>query len=1135
MSIWRIELFGGQRVLGEGCEITHFPRMSTRLVLAYLALRLGPPISRAAAWQALWPDKEPKDAMQYLKDGLYELRKILGVSATTDGAVIMADRQQMRLDPAVCAVDVREFEGALAAGDRASSEAIRAGHLTHAVSLYTGPLLPDLSDMWVFDCRRELSERYLGAVYWLRDYSEQQGDRHGAISFARLAYSAEPSHEETYEELIRLLIASGRPSEARELYHDLSRSLEEYGETPSVSAKKMIDELSDERLHLAEAPDPAPLSAPIPLARTRGGAATVNLPAPLDRFFGREGEQAELATLLMAPGTRLVTLTGPGGSGKTRLAKETARRLVSQFPGGAWFVPLADLEDPRLIGDKLLEALCLPRSPEVEPTEQIVSVLETRPSHLLLLDNFDLLIDGGAETVQSLLKRVPALTCLVTSRRLLGLGGERNYLVEPLPMPVSEGQGSATRLPAADPWARATVPSVALFVDRAQAARAKFALTPEDQTAVEELCRRLEGVPLALELAAARMATMAPVALLDRLHPPFRDLHSRRRDVPDRHRSLWATLAWSYDLLPPDLQRFFPQLSVFRGGWTVAAAKKVCMEVQADEFLEQLQACSMVSVEPNGEEPRYRMLETLREFGGDRLTARQQAELRRRHAKFFVALAEKAAPNLCFATHKVGMQRLEMDHDNLRAALDWSTETCAAKGGNEALEIGLTLVFALGEFWEIAGYIAEGRRRIARLLDLAPVTTRTQLFARALRTGAVLATCQSDMNAAGELATKALAIYRELGAPVGASQSLRTLSYIACRGSDYPSAAALMDEGLSLCGESLDEQELGFALQSSALVANQRGDLQGAKPILEQSLAIHKKLGNQRGIAICLHDLGEILRRSGRLEDGWALLQESLATWRKLELRMGVSLALISLGLIDKMRGEFEQARDRFSESATISEQLGWKQLTATALHDLGLVAQEQGQLGEARHFLEQALQIYQDMETKADIAAILKDLGDLCSAEGDLAAGHEHVTKAVAISREVGNRWAEASSLQVLAQLDRRQGDLSRAEAHLRESLSIFDKMQHAWGTLACILEFAHIAVATGCFPRATRLFAASAALHEARGFSLPAPTLEAIEQCRTTIGDDEFDFACTEGGAMSVRQAVDCALQQQALESLS
>jgi predicted ATPase len=399
------------------------------------------------------------------------------------------------------------------------------------------------------------------------------------------------------------------------------------------------------------------------------------LPPPLTRFFGREEEIANLRRSLREPQTRLVTLTGPGASGKTRLALAVAEELRERYRGAVWFVPLADLLDVGQIVDSVGAALGLDRVPAADPLEAVALFLSDQPS-LLVLDNFEQLVEEGAPEVRRLLDRVPTLTCLATSRQRLGLTGEREFVVHPLPVPYSPETVEET----------ARFPSVQLFVDRAQAVRADFQATRANAAALAELCRRLEGLPLALELAAARSSLLSPAQLLEQLTRreggPWAMLGSRQRDATPRHRSLRAALEWSYQLLAPELQQFFARLSVFRGGWTLEAAQAVCQAGDALDLLEQLRDGSLITVDTTEGEGRYRLLETLREYAWEQLAAAgARRERMRRHAAFFLAVAERADHALDSEDGVERLQEVQREYDNMQAALDGCVQSDPAQDG----------------------------------------------------------------------------------------------------------------------------------------------------------------------------------------------------------------------------------------------------------------------------------------------------------------------------------------------------------------------------------------------------------------------------------------------------------------------
>ena len=456
-------------------------------------------------------------------------------------------------------------------------------------------------------------------------------------------------------------------------------------------------ETGAERLFQVDYPA-APQFAPPHLA----AVASNRLPMQITRFFGRNGEIEQLHRLLVEEGIRLLTLTGPGGSGKTRLAIEAARGLLSHWRDAVWFVPLADISDPAFIFPTIRDTLKLPTMPNASPQEQLVEALAAQPA-LLLLDNFEQLVEEGAACVQELLEWLPSLTILVTSRQVLNVQGEREFAVLPLPVPAEDTAAAQLR----------EFSSTALFIDRAQAARVDFRVDERNARAVAAVCRRLDGIPLAIELAAARSLVLSPVQMLEKLKDRLDLLSTRQRGIPERHRTLRAAIEWSYGLLSAELQRFFARLSVFRGGWTIEAAEAVCEEPDALDFLTRLRECSLIVTEERESacEIRFRMLETLREYAASQLTVEDHAARERRYAAHFERLAEEAEPHLHGPEQTVWLERLECEQDNFRAVLAWTLD--------HDPDAALRCAAALSPFWETRGHYAEGRSWLERALSIA--------------------------------------------------------------------------------------------------------------------------------------------------------------------------------------------------------------------------------------------------------------------------------------------------------------------------------------------------------------------------------------------------------------------------------
>jgi predicted ATPase/DNA-binding SARP family transcriptional activator/uncharacterized protein HemY len=817
-----------------------------------------------------------------------------------------------------------------------------------------------------------------------------------------------------------------------------------------------------------------------------------NLPPQLTRFFGREAEVAHLherlsqgcgATgrrALTAEGVmpsaptpaRLVTLTGAGGSGKTRLALAVAEGLVEPLHGAVWFVPLAEVTDTPGLLDAVATALELPRNPEMALLEQVVKTLSNQAS-LLLLDNFEGLPAESASMVRTLLERIPKLVCLVTSRQRLGLAGERQFAVKPLPLPAA-GESLEQLEQSA---------SVQLFVDRAQAVRPDFRLLPGNATVMAELCRRLEGLPLALELAAARTPILTPVELLAQLRRPLEVLVSRQRDASPRHRSLRATLQWSYDLLSPEQQRFFAGLSVFRGGWTLEGVAAVSARADALDCLEQLQACSLILAEAEGAGTRFRMLETMREFAGEQLTPEAAAELARRHAGYYLALAEASEPHLFGGGEQsTWLDRLDREHDNLRAALAWCTET------SEREEAGLRLAGVLARFWDLRGYWSEGRAQLAALLEREGKPTWVR--AKALAGAGTLALRLGDHPAARAWHEKSLAIYQELG----------------------------------------DQRGTGSCLTDLGNLAWIQGDTDSARAFHQKSLAIARQLGDRRGIAASLSTLGSISRYEQDAMQARALLEESLAIWRSLGDGEGTADSLLHLGLVAEKEGCYAAARSLCEESLATYRELGNQRGIAHSLAILGVLARYEGDYRVAQALLEESLTLRREVGDRQGVGYSLRQLGFLAHARGDTASARRRSEEALAVWREIGSKREAIHQLGNLGHLARQDQDYPRALSCYRESLVLRREMEDPLLIAMSLEDMATVVARLGRYEQVARLLGGAEALCEPLGKSLPVVTSDygsdyyasAVSSARTALGEAGFAAEWAQGRAMSLDQAI-------------
>ena len=627
-----------------------------------------------------------------------------------------------------------------------------------------------------------------------------------------------------------------------------------------------------------------------------------NLPLQPTPLVGREREIREVADLLRRPDVRVVTLAGTGGTGKTRLGVHVAAELLDDFENGVFFVTLAPLTDPELVLSTVARVLGVLDSGGGTPAAALRRHLRDRQL-LLVLDNFEHLIQA-APSVADISAAAPASRILVTSRAPLHLVGERVYPVSPLETPI--GSDDVERLLRCD--------SVALFASRARSARPEFALTTANARPVAEICNALEGLPLAIELAATRVGVVPPAEMLQRLDDRLRLLKGGARDAPERQRTLRATIDWSYDLLEPPEQLLFARVAVFAGGFTLRAAESVCgNDLDVVDGLASLTDNGLAGVE-GAEEPRFTMLETIREYAVERLEESNEAEsLRRAHGRHFLALAEEAEPNLRGSPGE-WLDRLEREHDNLRAALDRLETLCER-------ELALRLVAALWRFWYLGGHLAEGRRRLERVLrtDDRPTAAR----AKALNGAAVMAVNTGDTATARLRAEEALALHRTLGDTWGAAYSSFMLGCAFQVGGDPARAQPLYEESVGVFRELGDEHSAVLVSRNLAGTYERLGDRQGARTLYEDNLRRARATSNDRMEASTLGALGMIALEEGRLEDADTMLRASLRIHDGLGDLLDTAVDLCGFAAVLAREGKAVTATRLLSSLEALGDQIG--------------------------------------------------------------------------------------------------------------------------------------------------------------------------------------------------------------------
>ncbi len=891
-----VRVLGQLEVVADGRALNLGGR-APRALLGLLVLHAGELVPRHRLHDALWPDATPAIAARNLKANVYALRKTLGEHASL--VRTRPGGYELALEPEH--IDAARFERLLddARSAFAADEAERAATLLRrALALWRGPVLADLSDeVFVEAAARRLEELRLTAVEERIEADLALGRHADVVGELEALTAAEPLRERLQGQLMLALYRSGRQAEALEVFVRTNAHLRELGleTTPALRELQTAILRHDRALEV----------------RSPAARMTRRLPAPVTPLVGRRAELDRVRHLVAEEGVRLLTLTGPGGVGKSRLALEAAHSLSDDFPAGVVLVGLASLVDHELVAEAVAEALEVGEQDHASPVRALREHLAGRRL-LLVLDNFEHVGDA-APFVGELLAAASGLTVLVTSRTPLRVYGEYAFAVAPL---------------------RLEDEAIPLYYARARAAGGN----PDAGPLIAELCRRLDCLPLAIELAAARSRDLSSSELLALLGEPLELATGGPRNAPARHRTLRATIAWSVERLTVEEQALFRRLSVFTGGFTTAGAEDVC-EASGEGIL-ALVTGSLVERRPEADPPRFSMLETIRDYAREQLEQRDDVDgVRERHARCFLALAEEAERELLGgADRALWLDRMTLEHDNLRAALAWAREA--------APDLMLRIAVAMRLFWELRGHLREGRSALAAALaqagDRAP-----EVRARACNAAAVLAYRQGDLAAAADYVRESLALYRELG----------------------------------------DREGVARALGELGNVAAEQGELERAVELYEECAAELRAVGNDAGLAVALANLGDVAFKKGELGRAAGLLRESIALQRQTGDRDSVAAGLFTLGRVEFTRGENDKAVAILAESLEIATEIGYRECIAYCLAGLAHAALAGGGAEEAASLFAGADALFEEIGASmqqferdaydAAVAAVRRELGE--------------------------------------------------------------------------------------------------------------------------------------------------------------
>jgi predicted ATPase/class 3 adenylate cyclase len=740
-----------------------------------------------------------------------------------------------------------------------------------------------------------------------------------------------------------------------------------------------------------------------------------NLPRQLTTFIGREREIAEAKRLLAE--THLLTITGLGGSGKTRLSLEIGARLLTEYPDGVWLVEFAPLADPARVPQVLATALGVREEAGCPLLTTLVDHLRSKRV-LLLFDNCEHLVDACARLADDLLRGCPEVKILASSREALGLTGEVAFRVPPLSLPDSRHVPPRERL--------AEYEAIRLFVDRAMAVKPDFTLTDDTAAAVVQICRRLDGIPLAIELAAARVRTLSVQQITAHLDERFRLLTGGSRTALPRHQTLRGLIDWSYGLLSEAERELFRRVSVFVGGWTLEASVAVCAGADADrydivELLGRLVDKSLCLIDGEGSDPRYRLLETIRQYGFEKLAETSEGQVvRARHRDFYLGFAEDAEPRLQGPEQVAWLQRLEADHDNLRAALRWSLDC-------DETEAALRLGSALALFWDTHGYVREGREWLDELLARArerptPTVTARRALAKVLDAASRTRARWSEFPQATEFLTQGLAVWRELGDKRGIAEALNNLAVGATQSGDRVRARVLVAESLALFRELSDKRGTAHALNNLAEILRGDGDLPRARALFEESVPLFEAIEDRRGLSHALDNLGGLLSTQGDYGAAEALYSKSLRLAEELGDNHAIATALRSLGGVAHHRGDQARARRCYEDSVARFREMSDGFCLAKSLIGYALTSHEVGDHEQARVLGDQGLALLREADAKGELAPRLNQLGAAALAHGDVARAARFFEQSLALYLETHDEQGIATSRESLARTVARQ-----------------------------------------------------------------------------------------------------------------
>jgi predicted ATPase/DNA-binding SARP family transcriptional activator len=1124
-------LLGPFQVKRDGSPVTSFEADKVRALLAYLAVESSRPHRREQLAALFWPGWPDTSARTSLRNALSNLRKAIG-DETANPPFLLISRETIQFNPeSSFSLDTRELER-ITKDSHAAPEQLQSVLDHYRGAFLEGFTLKDcpVFDDWSLAVREQCQSQVSALLSCLAELFENDKAYEKAIACTRQRLALEPWQEDAHRQLMRLLAASGQRPAALVQFEACKRNLmSELGVEPSAETVKLYKSIRD--------------SLPSELAPAK--ARLHNLPIQLTSFVGRQEETQAVLSLLEK--NRLVTLTGSGGCGKTRLGLNAAAQLTHTYPDGVWYVELAPLSDPNRVPAAVARAIGLVESAQQPIQEKLLIVLQDSRM-LLMLDNCEHLIESCAHLCSTILRTCPGVVILATSREALEIEGERAFRVPSLPTP---GRDQAPDLEAVRQYA-----AIHLFEARAEAALPGFLLTREDLPAVMQVCACLDGIPLAIELAAARVKLLRVKEIAQRLDNRFRLLTGGARSALPRQQTLRACIDWSYALLSEYERHLLQRLSVFAGGWTLEAAEAVCGEecLQPEDVLdalEQLVNKSLVQVERKlGQEARYSLLETIRQYGHEKLVEAGEADqVRQRHLAYYVRLAEQAELQLRGPQEGAWLGRLQAELDNLRLALEWSL--VVGSDPDWWPEEGIRLVCASFWFWHARELWAEAASWLECLLEAEQRQKGQQPLRADVNPNRIAGRARALQNlgknwiflgfqghstslTAEAVSEESRGLYQQLGMAGrhGLAGALFNLGCIKENSGDLNQSESLFQESIHLFKEGGDRFNTAECLNWLGYLAHDKNNIELAKQYFEQSLELRREIGDRDAEGGVLIWLGWMNNLLGDSDKAYRLLLEGIHIYDEFDIRIGKIIGLEFLGQIAWDGGRYQQALDWFDQAVQAPHQRGRIGMFVDGQLWKARVALSQGDYDQALTWIQDSLETGRKWNYQGWIIQALVELGQHSWAIRQYSQAKQRYSEALSIAKSFDLRYDAAITLCGLGKTALMLGDLTEARGYLTEALRYLLREMGGTDLLAWNLQYVIMAaIQAQQMAQAARLLAATEVpFNRYKNRYLPADRQireDNLTKVRLALGEESFAAAFCEGTTMTEDQAYALALE--------